>query len=307
VGRNAVASRDVAAVFDGREWREVLNAIASAGLASLAEGRLFGVARQRNTQALNVPARQGFSNANIINFRMNKQFAPVPDGILVSYQNRDLNWDQDQRLVLRPGVAENAASNIIQMDAVAVDKTTQIDNQIKLYLAGAYLRDHMFQFETWFDGIASNKGDIITLNHLNISELHQSARIVSIERNGAGAVVAVTLDAVQNPNDETGLEQVLDLNSLLDLKAQGVAIAASILASDGVVSHAVKALSKASQRIEFLVPFINDNIVPECLVFLGRSGEEVLRCEITDVQPAADLHFTISCVPETPEMWNGIS
>ncbi len=304
---NVARGCEVAGVFDGREHRDVLNAIASAGLASYVEGRLFGVVRQRNTQALGVPAQQGFSNANMIGFRFTKTFAPVPDAIRVSYSNRDLNWDQDQRLVLRPGVAENAATNIIVMDAVAVDKTAQIDNQFKLYQAAAFARDHVFQFETWFDGIASKKGDIISLNHLNISELHQSARIVSVERDGSNYVTAITLDAVQSINDTSGFETVLDLNSLVDLSTKGIAVAASIMTADGVISHPLNVISNATKRVVFTLPFINDNVKPENLVLMGKAGEETLRCEITDISPAPEMHFTVSCVPETPEMWIGIT
>ena len=300
---NIVNNRKVSAVFDGREWRESLNAIAGAGLAKLKEGRLWGVARQRNTHLLGVPARQVFSHLNIFNLNWNKSFAPVPDAARVSFRNRALNFDQDERLVLRPGISAAEVNRIVNLDAVAIVDATQVEEFFTLYLAAAQHRDVIFSFETWFEGLACEEGDIIQLNHLCLSERHASGRIVEVERNGSDEVVSVVLDSAIDPNDEQGLETVLDLATLEDMAAQGVELGATIATGPGPVNQPLVALSSTSKRIVFEVPFLNDDVKPQNMVMLGPRQMEMSRFEVTQVEPADDFKFTLTMVPEAPEMW----
>jgi hypothetical protein len=300
---NVAASRTISAVLDGREWRETINAMAAPGLAKLYEGRLWGVTRQRDTKSLNVAARQVFTHLNMDKFRFSKNFTDVPDAMLVSYRNKNLDWDDDELLVLRPGVTAAEANRIIKTSAVGIDNPAQVKTTFELYLAAAYARDHSFSFETWFDGLACEKGDIIQINHLQISENMSSGRIVEIERNGFNEIVAITLDTAIDPNADAGLETVLDLSALENIFAQGLKIGCIIATGAGLTSQPVTAISNVSKRLQFEVPFINDQVEVEHMVMLGKRGEETLRLEVTDVEHNQDLNFTLSCVPEAPEMW----
>jgi predicted phage tail protein len=296
-------ARKISATLDGREWRETLNAVAASGLAQLKEGRLFGVTRQRNTALLGVPASQVFTHLNMNNLRCVKSFKKTPDAVLVAFRNRALDWERDELLVVRPGLTRAEVSRVISLDAVGIADVAQIQEYFELYLNAAYHRDYTFSFQIWFEGLACEVGDILAINHMMISSLMASARIVEIERNGSNEIIAVTLDAAQEPNDETGLEAILDLSSLENIFAQGVKIGATIVTGLGATTQPISAVSNVTKRITFEVPFINDAVLPEHMVVLGERGQEALRVEVTKIQAGDNLSFNITAVPEAPQIW----
>ncbi len=300
---NAQAGRTIAGVFDGRDWRETLDAICAAGLAARKEGRLWGVARQRNT-ALEVPVeRQVFTHLNARALRWTKAGNTVPDAVRVSFRNRFLNWDQDERLVVRPGLTLAEVSRIISLDAVAIDDPDQIDEYFSLYLAVAHHRDWTLSFETWFEGLASEVGDVVGINHIELAQLMTAARISEVMRNETGDVTALVLDSVAAANAEDGLEAITDLSALADVAAQGILLAAAIVTADGPVTQPVAGLALASKTITFTAPFTNPDVAPGQLVLLGRQGEERQRFEVVSVDPAENYAFTLTVVPEAPEIW----
>lgn len=302
---NIAAGRTIAGVFDGRDQSETESAICSAGLAKPTRGRLYGVALQRDSSA-EMP-RQVFSPKNSTGFRMDKPFARVPDAIRVSFRNKNDDWADDRRLVVRPGLTLGDVQQTLAMDAVFIDNPDQIESYFKLYLAAAWHRDHSFQFTTFFSGLAAEEGDVIGINHLMLQRLHASARIVAVTRNGLDEITHLTLDRWLGEEGSDDLEDVLDLSSLDDVSLAGVDIGAAIADAAGLVTtHVIASVDSPARRIAFAVPFVNDDVLPGNLVVAGEQGSEYLRCEITSIVSKDWKNFTITCVPEAPEQWVGI-
>ena len=300
---NVARSRTIAAVFDGREWRETLDAMAAAGLAARKEGRLLGVARQRNTAVEVAVERQVFSHLNARNIRWTRAGGTVPDAVRVTFRNRDLNWDQDELLVIRPGLTLAEVSNIVAMDAVAIDTVSQVRAYFELYLSAAWHRDWTLSFETWFEGLAAEKGDIISLNHIELAELMLAGRISEVERNGANEVTAITLDAASDGNDETLPAAVPLAAAIPDMARQGLRLAACLVTAAGPVTHPLAGQAATDKRLTFEVPFVNDAVVPGQMALLGREGETRARFEVVDISPSENFEHTITVVPEAPEIW----
>lgn len=302
---NIANGRSIAGVFDGREWNETQDAICAASLAKATRGRRYGVAMQRNTLA-EYP-HQVFSPKNANGFRMTKQFARVPDAIRASFRNKNDDWAEDTLLVIRPGLTLADVSYVLAMDAIYLDDPVQVKQHFELYLATAWLRDHVFTFTTFFSGLRSEEGDIIGINHLMLERLHTSARIVTVTRNGLDEITSLTLDRWLGEEGTDDLEDVLDLSGLGDMASAGLHLGAAIADKNGeVTTHDIASVDADTRTITFAVPFENDAIEAQHLVLMGERGAEYLRCEITRIDPVGWQRFGITCVPEAAERWAGI-
>lgn len=303
-GENVSAGREVSLVMDGRLWRETLDAIAGAGLAKRSESRRFGVLRTRDTYSLGVTPRQVFSHLNMLNFRWDKDMAAVPDAIRARFPNRDNRWQNDYVLVKRPGLTDAEVNTIISMDAIAMDGRSQVEEFFRLYLAGAWHRNHTFTFDTWFEGLAAEEGDIIGLNHLKLARQHRAHRITAVARNGGNEVVGLDLDLEQDSNEEAGLESLADLNALADMQMQGVALAGTILTGPGIATHPLQEIPVGTRTVTFDTPFSNDNVKPGQMLLIGEPSLTYRRCEVVARKPAGEMTHTLVCVAEAPEMWS---
>lgn len=296
----------IAAAFDGRDWRETLEAIAATGLAKKREGRLWGVVRERDTTLID--PRQSFSPRNANNFTLLKSFTPVPDAFRISYRDRDQDWDPEELLVVRPGLTAAEAKLIVAVDAVGIDRTDQIDTFYRLYLASMFHRDYLLTFDTWFEALVAERGDVIEISHVMLDRNHIQGRILDIEYNGSDEVTAITMDIGVEPNEEDGLEVQADLDPLADLAALGRPLGAALITDSGTISmQAVAEVQSISRRIEFEVPFIDPGLKREHIVMLGTRGEETLRCILTDVKGSNELMFGLTCHPETPVIYSELT
>ncbi len=291
----------IAASFDGRDWRETLDAIAGAGLARRREGRLWGVVRERDTTG--VDPRQSFSPRNSNNFTLVKAFTTVPDAFRVSFRDRDNDWDNEDRLVVRPGLSLSEVKQIVAVNAVGIDRAAQIDQFYQLYLAAMWHRDYLITFDTWFEALVAERGDVVELSHIMLDRHHFQGRILAIETNISNEVTAITLDVDVEPNEEDGLEVQADLDPLADLAALGQLLGAALITGTGTISmQAVAAVQATTRRIVFQTPFIDPGLKREHIVMLGTRGEETLRCILSNVEGLDTLMFRLTGVPEAPEI-----
>jgi hypothetical protein len=301
---NETAGRKVALILSGRTWEDSLDAIASAGLARRQEGRFFGITRSRDTFSLGVAQRQVFNHLNMISFNWVKSFDTTPDAVRVSFRNRALDFEQDERLVMRPGLTAGDVKLIVQQEADAIADEAQLVGFYELYLQAAYYRDHLFTLETWFEGVAAEPGDIICVNDMILEETHVSARISQVLRDGAGDITGLVLDTELDANIETGLESVAALEAVDDLRLQGVSLGCMIMTSTGITVQPIDQVDAGELEITFEAPFTNPDVAEGQVVSIGRRGLEAHRFEVTDIEPSAERFFTLTLAPEAPEMWS---
>jgi hypothetical protein len=278
----------IGAVFDGQNWTDVLNAVAAAGRAKLKRGAKWGVVIDRDT-ALEQP-RMMFTPRNSNNITLYKTFDDVPDGIRVTYRDRDNDWASTTRLVLRPGVSLSNAVNVLAMDAVGIDRTSQVDEFFSKSLKAMDLRDYVITLDCWFESLAAEEGDVVRLNHVLISKFNLAARIVEVVTNAGGDVVSITIDQ----------------NIASDLFQAGTNYGMAVTIDSGTVKifQWQMAAGGDTNRIVFAAPLVGSSIQVGFMVALGELGKESLRAIINQpVKPTKGFEAHITCVPEAPEIW----
>ncbi len=300
----AASGHKVALILQGREWGEALDAVASAGLAKRAEGRLLSVTRQRDTFALGVEPRQAFNHTNLLSIGWAKNSDPVPDAVRVRFRNRAQDFDTDERIIRRPGLTEAEVKSVIELESEAIADAAQIDSFFRLYLAALWHRDHVLTIETWWDALASAPGDIVWLNSPELVETHASARIVDVLRDGGGLVTALVVDAPQPSSHGPDLSLAADLASIADMALSGQLMGALIMTGEGITIQPLAGIDAATQMLVFETPFLNDRVAAGQSVSIGQRGSEARRCEVVDVSPGDGNTFTLTVVPEAPEMWS---
>jgi hypothetical protein len=278
----------IAAVFDGQNWTEVLNAIAASGRAKLKRGSKWSVVVDRDT-SLEQP-RMMFSPRNSNNVTLYKTFDDVPDGIRVTYRDRDNDWASATRLVLRPGVLLANAINVLTIDAIGLDRASQIDDFFAKSLKAMDVRDYIITLDCWFESLAAEQGEVVLLNHILISKYHLSARVVSSETNGNGDVVSVTLDQ----------------NISSDLFVSGTNYGLAITIATGIIKMFQWQMWAGgdTNRIVFSPPLINSGIETDLMVAVGELGKQSIRAIINQpIQPTRGFEAHLTLVPEAPEIW----
>lgn len=292
----------IAAAFDGRDWEETLKAIAAVGYARLVQGQSFTVAWDRDTSG--DAWTQLFTPRNANNFAAIKTFDKVPDAFRVTYRDKVLDYEPAERLVIRPGVAAEQVIDIVPVEVIGMVEAAKIDARFQHDLEGAYLRDHVVEFDVPYNALVSEIGDLVGLSHIMLSRHQASARIKNIEVDGGGLATAMTLDNVKLYGDPTAVESVADFAAIAELLSQGMSYAAAIVTAAGTtLTAALSAVAGETARIVFATPFDASTASPGNLVAIGPSSQIVGRYIVNNIEGTSRRVLRLTCMPEAPELW----
>lgn len=292
----------IAAAFDGRDWEDTLKAIAAVGYARLVQGQNFSVAWDRDTSG--DAWTQLFTPRNANNFAAIKTFDKVPDAFRITYRDKVLDYEPAERLVIRPGVAAEQVIDIVPVDVIGMVEAAKIDARFQHDLEGAYLRDHVVEFDVPYNALVSEIGDLVGLSHIMLSRHQASARIKNIEVDGGGLATAMTLDNVKLYGDPTAVESVTDFAAIAELLSQGMSYAAAIVTAAGTTLTAtLSAVAGETARIVFATPFDASTASPGNLVAIGPSSQIVGRYIVNNIEGTSRRVLRLTCMPEAPELW----
>jgi len=293
------------AIIDDMRTQDVLDLLASCGYARPYQSETYGVTIDKNRSG-DSPI-QVFSSANSRSFLYERAFARVPEGLLITYRNEDLDDDQAQIVVSQRdpsigvrGFFENAAYDGL-VDTAKVVARGQFD------LDQANLRSTFYSLETDIESIVCRRGDLIAVQHDILTSRSGTARIVS-KTLSAGNIIGVILDSeiqVLNPID---MHTIADMHVVGDLRGSDGGTGLSIRRSNGTIStHKISNAEGSTSTITFTTPFadtaqvvgFNDTDNKQgCLIVSGNFGQEYLRLLVANITPGKDLTAALVLVDE---------
>lgn len=281
----AQAGREYNAVIDyDTSVREVLQDVAAAGRASptLTDGK-WGIVEDKPQS---VPV-QHFSPRNTWGFEGRKSFDEIPDGLRVRFINREKNWQQDERLVMRNGAA-GGAQRYETITLPGVTDPAQAWRDGKYHLASAILRPETYSFNCDLEHLVCTRGDLVRFTHDVPMFGISAARIAALAmaEDNPAKIVGLTLDS--------DIEMEENRNYSLRIRRQ-----------DG--SSAIFPLETnpdAQRHLVFSTPqeAAAAGIQAGDLALFGESGQESVLLVIRAIEPQGNLSARITCVDAAPEI-----
>lgn len=160
--------------------KELLNQVTACGRATYTvfDG-LYGVVIDEEKT---IP-KQHFTPRNSSDFSSSRTYIDVPHAIKVKFIDPDNNWNLRERIVYADGFDENNANIFEEIDAFGVIDANQAYRFGRYMIAQGLLRQEKIQLSVDFEGLTSNKGDLVKLTHDVMKVGGLPARIVNISGN----------------------------------------------------------------------------------------------------------------------------
>lgn len=293
----------IAAAFDGRSWRDTLSAIAGCGKGQRKEGSRFGVVWERDRSA--ETAVQSLSPRQVNNLALVKAFENPPQAFRVTFRNALKDYEPDERLVLRPGIAAESVTDIVPVDAVGVVDAAQIDQLFALDLSLVEARDYIIECDVHVQALVSERGDMVELNHLVLSRHHAAARIRGVTRDGSGDVTGVTIDAIKPLTAAGDIEDAAAVEAIADIGDLGQAMGC-VIRTGSNLSFTAELTNGAgrSSTLTFATPVVSADIKPGDPVFIGPVERVSERMLIQDIRPSRRFNARLTLIPEAPEAFS---
>lgn len=313
-------------IMDGRAMGEALNLLCGAGYARPRKSERWGVIidQDRSSQT---PA-QIFNPRNLANFRMEKAFADLPDGLVVTYRSRELDYQATQVVVYRNGYEAGNARRLEAVDLVGPVTETAAVAFAEFMLKTAEVRNTFYSGDADIEAIVTEAGDLVGVQHDVIDHYAGFAYIKEVVKSG-GNVTGFVLDSaipLTFPDDIFAVDEFFGLNNVFgcvrgldffeladvftttDVFADGTAGAGlAIRCKDGtVITKEITAESAEDDEVSVVTPFADPGtsvLDAGCLASAGSLGREYYRLIVRDVRPGRDVTAAVTFIDEAPELW----
>lgn len=286
------------AVIQGSTVQEAAQIVAACGYARPRMAEKWGVVQDYDRSA-EAPV-QIFTPLNMRNYSWTKAFSRVPDGLRITFDDEDRDYQTDQILVLRPG-------NSYETTKIEQVRFEGLTNRTAVLARGEYdqlqpqLRSCFHTFEAGADSIVCERGDLIGLSHETFDEAIGYGRVVDVVLNTSGDITAIRLDNVVPTFGEAGFDAITDMGLVSDMGMIGVTAGIRLRRSDG--SILIASVTVSGDLLTLSAPQSSDNVEVGNLVAYGRLGQELLRLIVFEIKPKEDFTATITAVDEAPELW----
>lgn len=139
---------------------------------------------------------QLFTPRNSRGFRARKLFHPRPDGFRVQFVDETADWQEAERVVYMDGVDPAEARRIEDLSLPGVTHPDIVHAMARWRLAELEHRPETWELETDFEHLACMRGDRVQVSHDVILAGRGAARVVELQTDIAGDVVAIRVDEV---------------------------------------------------------------------------------------------------------------
>lgn len=269
---------------------------AGAAYAKTYQSDVFGVTRDYDRSS-DDPV-QYFSPRNMANFSWTKGYPKRPDGLRVTFYDKDREYKQRQ--ITHPegsGLTEQITYDGLVTEA-EVRARAQYDLDVLKY------RTAFYSWDAPALAIKCRRGSLVGVSTDFLLKWAGSGRITKIEYDGSGDVTAITLD---NEPTLLGGDDWDDLDTFaddFDLGRIGKTSGAVLHRAGGTVTtHELDATSDGA-RLVFATAVTPNGLEVGDHVIVGDLGNEIRRLVILDMAPRDRLTWTITAVAEAPEIWS---
>ncbi|MCA2014468.1 phage tail protein, partial [Cereibacter sphaeroides] len=210
---------------------------------------------------------QMFTPRNSRGLTITKGFARLPDGLRVTFDDADRDWQPRQITVWRKG-APRDTGRTEQVRYEGVDTLAAANARAGYDLAVLTARACTYGLETPPECIVSRRGDLVAVAHDILSEQHGFGRVI------AGGTDEIVLDAAVKLINEPTVDLVEDFSAVENVALLGLVSAAAIQRADGTVD--VEPLDCETGETDVLI-FANPTtkVLKDQLVAVGPLSTEV--------------------------------
>lgn len=301
---------------EGLEIADLLRVVSGCGYGRLYRSEVWGVAQDRSRRGES-PV-QVFSPRNSKDLTWRKAFPRLPAGFRINFRDEDDDYTNDQVVVRRAG-SEGSGSRLEQVTYDGLVSRSDVIQRARFDLAQSEARSTFYNFTVPAESLICRRGSLIALNH-DVLRTHYGYARVSEVFVDEGYVTGVVLDAEVEIKNEPGIFETIDVLAVDDVLEIGLQSGIAIRKTTGDITvHAVSSDSGLTSEIAFETPVINvrttgspldRNSVPEidvgCLVVVGLVDDEYRRLIVQDITQQVDLQAQLTCVDETPEIFDQV-
>lgn len=278
------------AVMSDTSVAEALTVIAACGYARPYQSDRWGVIRDFDRSA--DPVTQLFTPRNAANFNWSKAFPYLPDGLRVTFDDAEQDYEPRQISVFRKGITrDNGQMEQVRYEGVTTE--AEAIERARYDLAQLEFRSTVFSVDVSQESLVSRRGDLVGLVHDAVARTGGFGRVVE------GGADGVVLEGAVTVSSEPPLWGIADIWAVPDIWALGLTTRAVIRYPDGDVQE-VALVNDTGQTdaLQFAetVPFVPVG----ALVSTHLMTTEFRRCLILDMTFKDDYEATLRLVDESP-------
>lgn len=279
---------ECSAVFAGETVGAVLADIAAAGYARPVYGERFSIDYFRDRSS-DVPVQLfGLRNTESATFSI--VMPERPFGYRATFQNRDLEWKDDEIEVTLGGAADIEAFEAVSYKAI--DDPELIRRRATFDLLQVDRRRREWKIDAALEGIICQPGDIVSLVTDLFDDKSHSARVRQV-------IDSQTL-RIDQEIPAVDPEEWADNPDVTDLFDVGESSIAYISTPTGIISRTI---SNAAENIIVLSSSLPSTADLEGAPINIVAESAFHRVIVTRVEPRDEERATVYAVDEAPEIW----
>lgn len=310
-------------VFSNQSITDILQTISSCGYGRPYQSEIYSVIRDRDRRA--DPVVQVFNPRVARGFSVQKAFANLPDGFLITFRNRENDYDEDEVIVYREGYDEGSEGNLESVTYGGLDLEDDVVARAEFDLAQAVARSSFYHWEAPAVGLASRRGSLVALEHDILARHTGRGRVKEVELDPlTGQITKITIDSevpVKNTPDLFAIDDIFAVDDVFDI---GLRTAFAITRTNGVTTTHLTANTDTGETTE-LIPasplpdlytdgstldaLAGDDEIPEisvgCVVVVGLHQQVYKRVIVHEMRPKMDHTIDFVAVDEAPELHTG--
>lgn len=295
-------------VIEGRSGRDVAQAIAACGFAKPRNSEKWGVVIDRD-RARDTPA-QIFSSRTLADFRFDRPFVKLPDGLRVRWTDIDNDFRESELIIMDPDGPPRTASLLLEdrrYDGLISE--AEVRKRALFDMRQGRKRIIFYYGTAAADSVTVKRGSYAGVNHDVISILGGSARVSRVI-TAAGMIVGLEFDgtiarspsgtAWSNPGAAWS-----DYGAAWSDRRVGVMIR-SVDGTGLQMVKEVQAFGDETAAVSFVTPFADPGrsvIDVDSLVTCGPLGNEYKKLIVFDVDYTAWPRANLTFVPLAPELF----
>ena len=223
---------------------------------------------------------QDLSPRSVIGLSQRRIFVDSVHAFRVSFFNQQAGWKLDERIVYFDGFDQTNATRIEDLELPGITHPDLVYRHARRRMAEAVLRQETTEIETDLRHLVATRGDVIRVAHDAVLWGSGWGRITSVDTDGSGDGVAITLDEA------------------IVLEA-GRYYVARIQRSDGTSDTQRLVTTVGESRTLSLLDIIPaaELPAPGDQVIVGEQDRETVELLIIGISPGPDLTATLVCVP----------
>lgn len=236
---------------------------------------------------------QIFTPRNMAGFSWSRAFPKMPDGLLVTYDDEDRDFEARQIAIYRDGKVSGELLEQVRYEGVTnLDK---VNERAQYDLKTPVARGTTYTFDAAVDSIVCRRGSLIGVQHDSFSSHVSFGRVVG------GGTTSIILDTVVPVLNEPDVDEVVDFDAVDDVDSLGLVSAIAIRREDGSAADVIELSMTTGETDTLLFASAQDYVLEGTHVAIGPRDSEVRRMIVTGITPKDDFQASISCFDEASE------